>query len=533
MATADADGVDDVGDEPLQPAPCCPPPRSGRGEHERAGEAVVEPGLGGEGEVRLVLVLVPGGPTPMSPASTGPSARARRRAAARRGGRQAEQLPAEQGDEPDGDRHRDRQQARHGAPGAERSGRSSLSRPRTAPSRRPPRSGARASRRARPGRASRSRTRSGRPRRARPGRGRSARRRTRARAGARARRRRRRRRSRRRGRRCRTCRRKSKPGPVARAAAYSAARGGGLRGRRIGRRHVRPRGLGRQRVVGLRARRGRAARRAPPGRAPGRRARWAVRARPGRRGRRGRGSRASGACPSPYPAAPGAKHGGDARGAGGGARGGRASPRAGWTAAPPPGDAQDALAVALEQRLALRVVLAGDAVLVPGRAVGFEDEPLGGPAEVGHDAATVEHDRGVDLRPFEAAASRSSRTTSSSSCGSAPGRRRGSVQRAAARGAAPCAAARRRAARGGSAAATSPARSRGVAPGAEHGGEVDQRALRAVTRMPSRRVISSGRERRAAHAQARAGAWTARARSLGEALLPRRRSPTARRRSDG
>src|SRR3954454_6082182 len=51
-----------------------------------------------------------------------------------------------------------------------------------------------------------------------------------------------------------------------------------------------------------------------------------------------------------------------------------------------PVDAHHALAVRLEQGLALRVVLACEPVVVPGGAVGLHDEALLGPAEVGDDA---------------------------------------------------------------------------------------------------------------------------------------------------
>ena len=47
-----------------------------------------------------------------------------------------------------------------------------------------------------------------------------------------------------------------------------------------------------------------------------------------------------------------------------------------------PDDPQDALAVGLEQRLALGVVFASELVVVPGGAVGLDDQALLGPAEV-------------------------------------------------------------------------------------------------------------------------------------------------------
>ena len=62
-----------------------------------------------------------------------------------------------------------------------------------------------------------------------------------------------------------------------------------------------------------------------------------------------------------------------------------------------PGDADHALAVGFEDRLALGVVLAGEAVVVPFGAVGLDDQALSGPAEVGDDAAALESDRLVDV----------------------------------------------------------------------------------------------------------------------------------------
>jgi hypothetical protein len=47
------------------------------------------------------------------------------------------------------------------------------------------------------------------------------------------------------------------------------------------------------------------------------------------------------------------------------------------------GHAEDAFAVLFQFGLALRVVVAGDRVVVPGLAAGFEDEAVGAPAEVG------------------------------------------------------------------------------------------------------------------------------------------------------
>jgi hypothetical protein len=58
-----------------------------------------------------------------------------------------------------------------------------------------------------------------------------------------------------------------------------------------------------------------------------------------------------------------------------------------------PRDAQHALAVRLQERLALGVVRAGEGVVVPRGAVRFDDEPLPRPAEVGHHPTAVEHER--------------------------------------------------------------------------------------------------------------------------------------------
>jgi len=44
----------------------------------------------------------------------------------------------------------------------------------------------------------------------------------------------------------------------------------------------------------------------------------------------------------------------------------------------------------LEQCLALRVVFAGEPVVMPSRAIGFQNELLGGPAEVRDHPATGE-----------------------------------------------------------------------------------------------------------------------------------------------
>jgi hypothetical protein len=66
-----------------------------------------------------------------------------------------------------------------------------------------------------------------------------------------------------------------------------------------------------------------------------------------------------------------------------------------------PGDADDSLAVSLEQSLALDVILAGERVIVPGGAVGLDDEPAIRPAEVRDHATTVEHQWAVDIRRLQ------------------------------------------------------------------------------------------------------------------------------------
>ena len=67
-----------------------------------------------------------------------------------------------------------------------------------------------------------------------------------------------------------------------------------------------------------------------------------------------------------------------------------------------PGDADDALAEGLEEGLALGVVLAGEAVVVPGGAVGLDDEAPAGPAEVGDDAFVIDREQDVDVGVLEA-----------------------------------------------------------------------------------------------------------------------------------
>ena len=62
-----------------------------------------------------------------------------------------------------------------------------------------------------------------------------------------------------------------------------------------------------------------------------------------------------------------------------------------------PGDADDALAVGFEEGLAFGVLDAGLRGVVPLGAVGFDDEVVLGPAEVGDDAAPVEVQGDVDL----------------------------------------------------------------------------------------------------------------------------------------
>jgi hypothetical protein len=69
-----------------------------------------------------------------------------------------------------------------------------------------------------------------------------------------------------------------------------------------------------------------------------------------------------------------------------------------------PSDAKHSVAVGLEERLALGVVLAGELVVVPCGAVGLDHEPLVGPAEVGDDTPTGDHERHVDVGAGEPAA---------------------------------------------------------------------------------------------------------------------------------
>jgi hypothetical protein len=57
--------------------------------------------------------------------------------------------------------------------------------------------------------------------------------------------------------------------------------------------------------------------------------------------------------------------------------------------------------VRFEDGLLLGVVLAGEAVVMPFGAVGFEDQVLLGPSEVRDDASSVDVERDVDLRCFE------------------------------------------------------------------------------------------------------------------------------------
>jgi hypothetical protein len=85
---------------------------------EREGEAVVQPGLGGERESDLVLVLLPrradldaGGEHGVGGGERGAEQERRRR-------RQAEQPPAEQGDAGDRERHGDAEEAPRGHPAA-------------------------------------------------------------------------------------------------------------------------------------------------------------------------------------------------------------------------------------------------------------------------------------------------------------------------------------------------------------------------------------------------------------------------------
>ena len=80
-----------------------------------------------------------------------------------------------------------------------------------------------------------------------------------------------------------------------------------------------------------------------------------------------------------------------------------------------PGDPEHALAVGLEQRLPLGVVLAGDLLVVPGRAVGLDDQALLGPAEVRDQPATVDDQSGWLTSGCSKPASSSRSSTTSSS----------------------------------------------------------------------------------------------------------------------
>jgi hypothetical protein len=68
-----------------------------------------------------------------------------------------------------------------------------------------------------------------------------------------------------------------------------------------------------------------------------------------------------------------------------------------------PRDPQDTFAVSLEQCLTLGIVLAGEPVVMPGRAVSLKDETLLGPAEVRDHSTARKHKRHVDVRKLEAA----------------------------------------------------------------------------------------------------------------------------------
>src|SRR5215216_2964808 len=63
----------------------------------------------------------------------------------------------------------------------------------------------------------------------------------------------------------------------------------------------------------------------------------------------------------------------------------------------PPRDPENALAICLEQRLALRIVLSSELVIVPSRAVGLDDEVMLWPPEVRNDTATLEDQRPIDI----------------------------------------------------------------------------------------------------------------------------------------
>ena len=58
--------------------------------------------------------------------------------------------------------------------------------------------------------------------------------------------------------------------------------------------------------------------------------------------------------------------------------------------------------MSLEQRLALGIVLSGEFVLVPGCAVGFDDQSSRGPTKIGNHASAVEEDRNIHIGVFEA-----------------------------------------------------------------------------------------------------------------------------------
>jgi hypothetical protein len=69
-----------------------------------------------------------------------------------------------------------------------------------------------------------------------------------------------------------------------------------------------------------------------------------------------------------------------------------------------PGDPKDLLPMGLQQCLSFGVILAGQPVVVPGRAVSLDHEPLIGPSKIRHDAATVEDHGLIDIGGSESVA---------------------------------------------------------------------------------------------------------------------------------
>jgi hypothetical protein len=62
---------------------------------------------------------------------------------------------------------------------------------------------------------------------------------------------------------------------------------------------------------------------------------------------------------------------------------------------------QHPVSVRLEDRLLVCVVLTGELVVVPGRAVGFDHQSPVAPEEIGDDRSALEHELLVDLRTVD------------------------------------------------------------------------------------------------------------------------------------